>query len=99
PGPKARPISAWGTAPGQGPQQKTPSANGAAQFPKSLSAGCSFHIVPAHHSAEFPRRIRAVGAKAWERTPGELCLGLKWNALSALWPRPSDYPARWAGLA
>src|SRR5438105_4374673 len=25
-------------------------------------------------------------------------LGLKWNALSALWPRPSDYPARWAGL-
>jgi len=26
-------------------------------------------------------------------------LGLKWNALSALWPRPFEYPARWAGFA
>ena len=38
----------------------------------------------------------AVAAKAWDRIPPALCLGLKWNALSALWPRPSDYPARWA---
>src|SRR5439155_19595455 len=38
----------------------------------------------------------AVAAKAWGRIPPALCLGLKWNALSALWPRPSDYPARWA---
>src|SRR5439155_15718167 len=36
--------------------------------------------------------------KAGDRIPRALCLGLKWNALSALWPRPSDYPARWAGL-
>ena len=44
------------------------------------------------------RRIPAVAAKAWERIPRALFLGLKWNALSALWPRPSDDPARWAGL-
>ena len=36
--------------------------------------------------------------QAWDRTPRGLCLGLKWNALSALWLRPSDYPAPWAGL-
>ena len=77
---------------------KPPSANGAAQFPKSVSAGCSFHVVPTNHSAELPRRIPAVAAKAWDRIPRALYLGLQWNALSALWPRPSDYPARWAGL-
>src|SRR6266496_3413413 len=87
-----------GNAPGQGAQQTTPSANGATQFPKSLCAGCSFHIVSADHSAEFPRRILAVVAKAWDRIPRAFCLGLKWNALSALWPLPSEYPARRAGL-
>ena len=74
--------------PGQRPRSRapktTPSANGAAQFSKSLSAGCSFHIVSANHSVEFARRMPAVAAKAGDRIPRVLCLGSKWNALSAL---------------
>ena len=44
-----------------------------------------YHVVPAIHSLEFPRRIPAVAALAWDRIPRALRLGLKWNALSALW--------------
>src|SRR5438045_8844233 len=61
-----------GNAPGQGPPKTTPSANGAAQFHNSLSAGRSFHIASANLSAAFPRSAPALAAKAWDQIPRAL---------------------------
>ena len=51
------------TSLGQRPRSRVPkynpSANGAAQFPKSLSGGYRFRILAANCSAEFASRIKA----------------------------------------
>ena len=49
PGPY-QPGATRGQRPRSRTAKNTPSANGAAQFPKSLSAECSFQIVPTDHS-------------------------------------------------
>src|SRR5437867_4203448 len=55
-GQRPDPFQPGATPQVKGPRKTNPSANGAAQFQKSLSARCSFHIVPANYSAQFPGR-------------------------------------------
>ena len=82
-GQKTRPIPAGAT-----PQVKGPKNN-----PKRQRRGPILQIIErrmlvphrvSNHSVEFARRMPAVAAKAGDRIPRVLCLGSKWNALSAL---------------
>jgi hypothetical protein len=61
------------------------SANGAAQFPKSLSAASSIHLLPANRSTEFSSGIPVVRAKAWGRNSMDVLGGIELErAFSAL---------------
>src|SRR5207237_7238230 len=49
--------------------------------------------VPANHAADFPGKIAADAAKAWERIPRALCLGLKMERAFSALVSPIRFPS------
>ena len=89
-----------GARPQASVQNQPPSANGADQSPKSLSTGCSFHILPANHFPSLNRlAIEARFQRFNIRRPSAQPAGLGWYE-GRLWRstmrwrrngRPDDY--------